>query len=122
MWLSSRMISVRRVDRRHSLMGNNFGLTLGLISQVAEELWEVKGKKIRNLTKVITPRASRGSLSAFDVTSFPPHRKELQSETTRTSCERSPRLRSRKRSCSRRVLRRKRCVPEVGVVSVAVVS
>jgi ATP-binding cassette subfamily F protein 2 len=26
--------------------------TLGLISQVAEELWEVKDKKIRNLTKV----------------------------------------------------------------------
>jgi ATP-binding cassette subfamily F protein 2 len=44
-------------------------LTLGLISQVAEELWEVKAKKIRNLTKVRTPRASCLSLSALDTTS-----------------------------------------------------
>ena len=54
-------------------------LTLGLISQVAEELWEVKDKKIRNLTRVRTPEASCRSLSALTL----PHRKELQSETTR---------------------------------------
>ena len=44
-------------------------LSLGLISQVAEELWEVKDKKIRNLTKVRTLRASCLSLSALDTTS-----------------------------------------------------
>lgn len=54
--------------------------TLGLISQVAEELWEVKDKKIRNLTGVRTAKASCRSLSALT----PPHRRELQFKTTRT--------------------------------------
>jgi len=60
---------------------NTSTLAQGLISQVAEELWEVKDKKIRNLSKVRTPGASCHSLSALT----PPHRKELQSETIRIS-------------------------------------
>ena len=52
-WSLSRTISVRKVNRCLRLVVNaSVVLTLGLISQVAEELWEVKDKKIRNLTKV----------------------------------------------------------------------
>jgi ATP-binding cassette subfamily F protein 2 len=51
---------------------NFYHANLGLISQVAEELWEVKDKKIRNLSKVRAPGASCRSLSALDITSFPP--------------------------------------------------
>ena len=64
MWSLSRTISVRKVNRCLRLVVNaSVVLTLGLISQVAEELWEVKDKKIRNLTKVRRtppePRAGR---------------------------------------------------------------
>lgn len=39
------------VSQNPELEDYNPNLPLGLISQVAEELWEVKGRKIRNLTK-----------------------------------------------------------------------
>ena len=41
------------VSRRRCRIPNNSGLIIwtGLISQVAEELWEVKGRKIKNLTR-----------------------------------------------------------------------
>src|SRR5258708_11897335 len=84
-WSSSRTISVRQANRRLRLIVNAFLLTLGLISQVAEELWEVKDKKIRNLTKVRSTRASCRSLSASDGAPFPPYRKGSQLKTTSTS-------------------------------------
>ena len=110
MWSSSRTISVRRANRRPCLIVNASVLILGLISQVAEELWEVKDKKIRNLTKVRATGASCPcrSLSAFDATPFPPYRKGSQLKTTSISLSRSPRLQSRKPNCSRRVARRRR--------------
>lgn len=49
MLLSSPTTSVRPCPFR-ILLGANF-LSVGLISQVAEDLWEVKDKKVINLTK-----------------------------------------------------------------------
>ena len=55
-WSSSRTISVRTpfllytIFRSHDAV-NELLYPTGLISQVAEELWEVKDKGVRNLTK-----------------------------------------------------------------------
>ena len=49
----SRTISVSPPPQYSSLIWSvyNANLVLGLISQVAEDLWEVKDKKVINLTK-----------------------------------------------------------------------